>query len=56
MGMTSLKSICQKSKELLMLAPGRGRGEELKLAIESYRERILKMIPDTAKQRIIASD
>ncbi|MBR2238235.1 MAG: gliding motility protein GldM [Prevotella sp.] len=40
----------------VMLAPGRGRGEELKLAIESYRERILKMIPDTAKQRIIASD
>ncbi len=40
----------------VMLAPGRGRGEELKRAIESYRERILKMIPDTAKQRNIASD
>ena len=40
----------------VMLAPGRGRGQELKLAIESYRERILKMIPDTAKQRSIASD
>ena len=40
----------------VMLAPGRGRGAELKKAIESYRERILKMIPDTAKQRSIASD
>ena len=40
----------------VMLAPGRGKGEALKLAIESYRERILKMIPDTAKQRNIASD
>ena len=40
----------------VMLAPGRGRGEALKLAIDSYRERILKMIPDTAKQRSIAND
>lgn len=40
----------------VMLAPGRGKGEALRLAIESYRERILKMIPDTAKQRNIASD
>ena len=40
----------------VMLAPGRGRGAELKRAIDSYRERILKMIPDTAKQRSIASD
>jgi gliding motility-associated protein GldM len=40
----------------VMLAPGRGRGEALKLAIDSYRERILKMIPDTAKQRNIAND
>ena len=40
----------------VMLAPGRGRGEELKLSIDSYRERILSMIPDTAKQRNIASD
>ncbi|MBR6121891.1 MAG: gliding motility protein GldM [Prevotella sp.] len=40
----------------VMLAPGRGKGEALKLAIDSYRERILKMIPDTAKQRSIASD
>jgi gliding motility-associated protein GldM len=40
----------------VMLAPGRGKGEALKLAIDSYRERILKMIPDTAKQRSIGSD
>ena len=40
----------------VMLAPGRGRGQALKDAIDSYRERILKMIPDTAKQRNIAND
>ena len=40
----------------VMLAPGRGRGEALKLAIDSYRERILTMIPDTAKRRNIAND
>lgn len=40
----------------VMLAPGRGRGDELKRAIDSYRERVLKMIPDTAKQRSIATD
>jgi gliding motility-associated protein GldM len=40
----------------VMLAPGRGKGEALKNAIDSYRERILQMIPDTAKQRNIASD
>ena len=40
----------------VMLAPGRGRGKALKEAIDSYREAMLRMIPDTAKQRIIASD
>ena len=40
----------------VMLAPGRGRGAALKQAIDSYRERILKMIPDTAKRRNIAND
>ena len=39
----------------VMLAPGRGRGGELKKAIDAYRERILKMLPDTAQQKIIAS-
>lgn len=40
----------------VMLAPGRGRGNELKQAIDSYRDGILKMIPDTAKRRNIAND
>ena len=40
----------------VMLAPGRGRGGELKNAIDSYREKILKMIPDTTQQKIIASN
>jgi len=40
----------------VMLAPGRGRGEELKRAIDTYREGILAMIPDTAKQKMVASD
>ena len=40
----------------VMLAPGRGRGAALKAAIDSYRDRILTMIPDTAKQRNIAND
>lgn len=40
----------------VMLAPGRGRGGNLKAAIDAYRERILTMIPDTARQRRIASD
>ena len=40
----------------VMLAPGRGRGESLKKAIDAYRENILKMVTDTAQQRRIASD
>ena len=40
----------------VMLAPGRGRGGELKQAIESYREAILKMVDDKDQQRRIASD
>ena len=40
----------------VMLAPGRGRGGNLKATIDAYRERILTMIPDTAQQRRIASD
>ncbi len=40
----------------VMLAPGRGRGEELKKAIDSFREKILKMVNDTAQQKIIASN
>ena len=40
----------------VMLAPGRGRGEELKNAIERYRNGILTMITDSVKQAHIASD
>jgi gliding motility-associated protein GldM len=40
----------------VMLAPGRGRGGELKKAIESYREGILKMVDDKDQQHRIASD
>ena len=40
----------------VMLAPGRGRGNELKQAIDSYRDGILLMIPDTSKRRNIAND
>ncbi len=37
----------------VMLAPGRGRGAELYNAINGYRERILRFIPDSAQQHII---
>ena len=40
----------------VMLAPGRGRGAELKQSIDDYREAILKMVTDSAQKRIIASD
>ena len=40
----------------VMLAPGRGRGNELKQAIDSYRDGILTMISDTSKRRNIAND
>ena len=40
----------------VMLAPGRGRGGELKKAIDTYRENILKMVADSVQQKIIASN
>ena len=40
----------------VMLAPGRGRGEELRMAISSFRDRMVKMVPDTAQQNIIKSN
>ena len=40
----------------IMLAPGRGRGEELKKAIDTYREGILAMVTDSVKRQHIASD
>lgn len=40
----------------VMLAPRRGRGEELYDAINSYREKIVKMITDEEKREIISSN
>ncbi len=40
----------------VMLAPGSGRGEKLYNSINSYRERIIKMVTDSAQRRIIASN
>ncbi len=40
----------------VMLAPGKGRGGQLYNAINSYRERILKLVTDKKQQDIIASN
>lgn len=40
----------------VMLAPGRGRGEELYNAINNFRERILTMITDTVRRNVIGSN
>lgn len=40
----------------VMLAPGTGRGDALKKAINSFRERMLLMVNDEAQKRIIASN
>ena len=40
----------------VMLAPGTGKGKHLYSAINSYRERILKMIDDPRQKEIIASN
>lgn len=40
----------------VMLAPGRGRGGELKDAINSFRERILTMVTDETRREIIRSN
>ena len=40
----------------VMLAPGTGKGQQLYDAINSYRERILKMITDPKQKEIIASN
>ena len=37
----------------VMLAPGTGRGKELRDAIDSFRQRILNMVSDPAKRKII---
>ena len=40
----------------IMLAPRKGRGQELYEAINSYRERITKMVNDKAKRQIIINN
>ncbi len=40
----------------VMLAPGTGRGRHLFEAINSYRERVITMVEDSAQRRIIASN
>ncbi len=40
----------------VMLAPGTGRGKALYEGINKYRERIVKMVTDSAQRRIIASN
>ena len=40
----------------VMLAPGTGRGKELYDAINSYRERIVKMVTDKDKRALITSN
>ncbi len=40
----------------VMLAPGTGRGRELYESINSYRERIVAMVTDSAQRRIISSN
>ena len=40
----------------VMLAPGKGRGAELKKAVDDYREGILAMVADSVKREHIASD
>ena len=40
----------------VMLAPGSGRGQSLYEGINNYRERIIKMVTDSAQRRIIASN
>ena len=40
----------------VMLAPGSGRGKQLYKAINDYRERIVKMVTDSAQKKIISSN
>ena len=40
----------------VMLAPGKGRGKELYNAINSFRERILKMVGDERQRSMISSN
>ena len=45
-----------ESASQIMLAPGTGKGAQLFKAINSYRERILKLVPDSMQRKIIADN
>ena len=45
-----------EAASFVMLAPGTGKGRQLFNAINSYRERILKMVPDEHQREIIANN
>jgi len=46
----------QEPANHVMLAPGTGRGQYLYDAINSFRERMLRMVPDEKQRKIIASN
>ena len=46
----------QEPANHVMLAPGTGRGQYLFNAINSFRERMLRMVPDEKQRKIIASN
>ncbi len=56
----SLTNIVNKedleAASFVMLAPGTGKGKALYKAVNSYRDRILKMVTDPHQQEIIASN
>ncbi len=45
-----------EAASFVMLAPGTGKGKALKEAVDSYRERILKLVSDPRQQEIIGSN
>ncbi|MBQ5983071.1 MAG: gliding motility protein GldM [Prevotella sp.] len=45
-----------EAASFVMLAPGTGKGRQLYNAINSYRERILKMVPDQQQRDIISNN
>ncbi len=45
-----------EAASIVMLAPGTGQGSKLYNAINSYRNRVLKMIPDEEQRSIIAGN
>ena len=45
-----------EAASIVMLAPGTGQGKKLYNAINNYRNRVLKMIPDAGQRSIIAGN